>query len=117
MFRTLLQKSSRAWFVVRYGVFNSNTAEGGRKVGIMPNQFPNWIASIWYTSPTRTRRLKEVLSSTLIRSALLTVLHSSITRRLYSGCDPLVRTWLAIVRNVDFCAVTLRRRLSTAGLV
>ena len=46
------------------------------------NQLPNLMASIWWTSPTRTSSLKLVLFRTSRRSALLTVEHSSMTRRL-----------------------------------
>ena len=67
--------------LVRNGVVSSKMDAAGMKDRMMLNQLPNWIDSIWKTSPTSTSSLKQVFSSTLSRSALLTVLHSSMTRR------------------------------------
>ena len=80
------------------------------------NQFPNWMASIWKTSPTKTKNLHEIFCNNFAMSALLTVLHSSTNNISYSSAllffGFLIILWT--VEKLQFDELILLLKFSTA---
>lgn len=102
---------------MRYTSVSSIFTGGENALWAILNQLPKRMALIWNISPTNTSSENLACSSISRISLLLTVLHSSIKimSRLIGRVLPLRNFFM--VENSALGAVTLRRRLSTAGFV